>query len=311
MFPCIFEDTVGKRIPDKSFFGAIKIDPFPLVNQKADTVESIAKDLHKEGGKAKWNAFWNDAISFFDGDSTHLKGKEVLLGTDNALHAFGEECAVFFTPRQGSLDDEEVINEGALHEIPHGLKSYVAFLHEEIQIYDEKDARIQTQIRKFLDTKLVQRFRVEDILNSVLIRRTPKLPVSLKSPEGDLCRDILLWGLSLVSSLVDRGKGEKTLRLLKSLPVPCRGGWYELRQASFGPGWQGTLGTDTLGYFRGANSPDCKEASKRLLVGPQDERWGTVGEKYQQILRDAGVFDGLKQHELNARCDFVEKKLSE
>jgi hypothetical protein len=293
-FPAFSKALSGREFLIKSFFGAIKIDPFPLVGQKADTVESIAKDLHKEGGKAEWNAFWIDAISFFEGDSIHLRGKEVLLGTDNALHAFGEECAVFFTPRQGSLDDEEVLNEGALHEIPNGLKSYVAFLHEEIQIYDEKDARIQTQIRKFLDTKLVQRFRVEDILNSVLIRRTPNLPVSLKSPEGDLCRDILLWGLSLVSSLVDRGKGEKTLRLLKSLPVPCRGGWYELRHASFGPGWQGTLGKYTLGYLRGANSPDCKEASKRLLVGPQDERWGTAGEKYQQILRDAGVFDGLK-----------------
>lgn len=293
-FPAFSQALSGREFLIKSFFHAIKIDPYPFVTQKANTVESIAKDLLKNGNKIEWNAFWSDAISFFDGDSTPLKGKKVLLGTDNALHAFGEECSVFFTPRQGSLDDEEVLNEGALHEIPNGLKSYVAFLHEEIQIYDEKDARIQTKIRKFLDTKLVQRFRVEDILNSVLIRRTPKLPVSLKSLEGDLCRDILLWGLSLVSSLIDRGRGEKTLQLLKFLPVPCLGGWYELRHASFGPGWQGTLGKYTLKYFRGANSPDCSEVSKRLLVGPQDERWGAVGEKYQQILQDAGVFDGLK-----------------
>ncbi len=216
------------------------------------------------------------------------------LSTDNALHASGEDCSVFFIPRQGGVDDEEVLNEGALHEIPSGLKDYVAFLHEDIQVYDEKDARLQTPIRKFLDTKLVQRFRVEDILTSVLIRRTPNLPIPLKSVESSLCRDILLWGLSLVSSLVDRGKGGKTLRLLKSIPVPCRGGWYELRDSSFDPGWRTTLGKYTAEYLRGAGTAGCKEASKRLLVQPHDELWGRTGEKFQQLLVEAGVFDGLR-----------------
>jgi len=301
-FPALSKSLSGREGLIKSIFAKLKIDPFPLLSQKAGTVESMAKDLHKKGGKAEWNAFWYDVISFLDGDSTPLRGKEVLLGTDNALHAFGEDCTVFFTPKHGGLDDEEVVNEGALHEIPNGLKNYVAFLHEDIQVYDEQNARIQTEIRKFLDTKLVQRFRVEDIFNSVLIRRTPDLPVSLKSPEGDLCRDIILWGLSLVSSLVDRGKGDKALGLLKSLPVPCRGGWYELLHASFGPGWHETLGKYTFGYLRGANSADCKEASKRLLVTPKDAHWGGAGEKYRRILRNAGVFDGLKLLAVEPGC---------
>lgn len=293
-FPAFVLGMHGREELIECFFDSLDIDSYPSECQKADTVESIAKNLHQFGSKTEWNSFWGDAITFFGGDSTPLRGKEVLLGTDKALHACGEECAVFFIPRQGSLDDEEVLSEGALHEIPHGLKNYVAFLHEDIQIYDEQDARIQTQIRKFLDTKLVQRFRVEDILKSVLIRRTPDLPIQLKAPESKLCRDILLLGLNLVSSLVDKGKGEKTLQLLKSLPVPCRGGWYELRSACFGSGWRETLGKDTMAYLRGANSADCKEAIKRLLVRPQDERWGASGEKYQKLLQDAGVFDGLK-----------------
>lgn len=293
-FPVFVDGLNGRKELIESYFSAIEIDQFPLVSQKADTVESIARDLYQIGAEQNWNAFWIDVNAFLDGDSTPLKGKEVLLGTDSGLHASGDDCSVFFIPRQGGIDDEEVLNEGALHEIPPGLKSFVAFLHEKIQVYDEKDARVQTPIRKFLDTKLVQRFRVEDILTSVLIRRTPKLPVPLKGPDSALCEDILLWGLSLVSSLVDRGKGEKTLRLLKSLPVPCRGGWYELREASFGPGWRTTLGKHTNEYLRGTNCPDCKEAVKRLLVHPNDEVWGRTGEKYQQLLSDAGVFDGLK-----------------
>lgn len=293
-FPAFVLGMAGRKDLVGSFFEAIEIHKYPLDGQKANTVEAIAKELFKQSKNADWNGFWNDVIKFFDGDSTPLKGKEILLGTDNALHSSGEECSVFFIPRQGSVDDEEVLNEGALHEIPSGLKNYVAFLHENIQVYDERDARMQTPIRKFLDTKLVQRFRVEDILNSVLIRRTPKLPISLDDSDSALCRDILLWGLSLVSSLVDRGKGEKTLRLLKSLPVPCRGGWYEMKNSSFGPGWKKTLGKSTAEYFRGAGCKDCKEAAKRLLIQPNDELWQRVGEKFQQLLIDAGVFDGLK-----------------
>ncbi len=293
-FPAFVPGMSGREKLLKSFFDVIDIAPYPSLSQKANTIESIAKEVHKTGNKTDWNVFWADTIRIFDGESTPLKGKEILLGTDNSLHASGEQCSVFFTPRQGSLDDEEVLSEGALHEIPSGLKSYVAFLHDDIQVYNEQDARMQTPIRKFLDTKLVQRFRVEDILNSVLIRRTPKLPILSKNTDSELCQDIILWGLSLVSSLVDRGKGEKTLRLLNSLPVPCRGGWYELRDVCFGPGWQGTLGSHTLDYLQGANNADCKEAVKRLLVSPKNKRWGAGGEKHQQLLSDAGVFDGLK-----------------
>ena len=293
-FPAFVQGLSGRKALLESIFSCFNIDQYPLDSQKADTAESIAKELFNIGEDVDWNGFWSDTIPFLKDDSTPLKGKGVLLGTDNALHASGDECSVFFIPRQGGVDDEEVLNEGALHEIPSGLKDYVAFLHEDIQVYDERDARVQTPIRKFLDTKLVQRFRVEDILTSVLIRRTPKLPVPLKSPDSALCRDILLWGLSLVSSLVDRGKGEKTLRLLKSLPVPCRGGWYELREASFGPGWRMTLGKPTHDYLKGSGSSDCREALKKLLLPPTDESWGRTGEKYQHLLIDAGVFNGLR-----------------
>jgi hypothetical protein len=163
---------------------------------------------------------------------------------------------VFFIPRRGSIDDEEVENEGAILEIPTALKSYIAFLSEQIQTYDERNARVQTKIRKFLDTKLVSRFRVDDIFNSVLIPQTPKLPISHNSPNSTLCDDILLWGLRLMSNLVGRGKGERSLRLLQSLPVPCLGGWYELGEACFGPGWPGTMGDQVHQYLKGVNLID-------------------------------------------------------
>ncbi len=293
-FPTFVSEMSSRKALLESLFEANGIGENPSVDDLACTVESLAAELHQNGGKTDWNGFWTDAIELFHADSTPLKGKQVLLGTDGDLHASGEECSVFFIPRRGISDDEEMLNEGAVHEIPAGLKKYVAFLHEDIRVYDEKDTRTRTDVHKFLDTKLVQTFRVEDILTSVLIRRTPKLPSSFRSPEEPLCADIMLWGLRLVFGLVERGTGGKPIRLLQSLPVPCEGGWYALREATFGPGWPNTSGDHTRDYLTGAGTVACVETVNRLLLPPSDGLWSGNGNAYQALLTRAGVFDGLR-----------------
>lgn len=108
------------------------IGAYPAEDDLASTVESIALDLHKEP-EADWNGFWSDVDDLFDGDCSALAGKRVLLGNDGQLHAGGsDDCTVFFIPRQGASDDEEVENDGDAKEIPSTLRPLVAFLSEHI-----------------------------------------------------------------------------------------------------------------------------------------------------------------------------------
>ena len=220
-----------------------------------------------------------------------------MLGNDGQLHIGGTaETTVFFTPRQGSGDDDEVENENDVREVPSTLRPFVAFLSDRIQIYEEKNGRLQrTHVRKLLfDSKLVSPFRREDILRGVLVSRTPTLPVQNGSADATLCCDILLWALRLTAHLVERGKGDEHLRQLENLPAPCKGGWYPLAEAAFGPGWPDTLGEVTDKFLLLVKSTGAREARQRLLVSPSDEQWAGNGAAHFNLLRRVGVFDGLR-----------------
>lgn len=265
---------------------------FPLPKCLADTLEAIAVHHHSELGDYNWSGFWIDAGNLFNGDCRPLVGKCVLLGNDGQLHAGGSNtCTIFFIPRQGVSEDEEVENDGDIKDIPSTLQPFIAFLSEHIQVYEERNGRLQqTQIRKLLlDSKLVSSFRREDILNNVLIPKIPRLPVLRRSSDETLCRDILLWSLRLMAE-----KGEKSLRLLKNLPAPCRGGWYPLIESAFGSGWSGTSGDATQNYLSRIKTTETLEASKRLLLHPDNKWWSGNGNAHINLLRRIGVFDGLK-----------------
>lgn len=295
-FAAYVEGLDSRRELIEALSEAHGIDPYPASEDVASTVESIALDLHNQPN-TDWNSFWSDVDDLFDGDCSDLAGKRVLLGNDGQLHTGGsDDCTVFFIPRQGASDDEEVENDSDVKEIPSSLRPFVAFLSEHIQVYEEKNGRLQqTRVRKLLlESKLVSRFRREDILNDVLIARTPTLPAPLNSPQTALCRDILFWALRLMAHLVERGKGEKSLRLLKNLPAPCNGGWYPLAESAFGPGWPGTQGDATQNYLTRPRTPETREALRRLLLPPIDERWAGNGAVQTDLLRLVGVFDGLR-----------------
>lgn len=271
------------------------INAYPAVADLADTVELVAHDIHKLP-ETDWNKFWGDADVLFNGDCSALAGKRVLLGNDGQLHASGKDCTVFFVPRQGASDDEEVENDSDIKEIPTTLQPFVAFLSDQILVYEDKGGRLQqTRIRKLLsESKLVSRFRREDILNDVLIAKTPQLPQRLSGPDAALCQDILLWAFRLMAHLVDRGKGEKSLRLLKGLPAPCHGGWYPVSESGFGPGWPNTQGTETQNYLSRLDTPEVRAARDRLLLPPNHQCWSGNGGVHLELLRLVGVFDGLR-----------------
>ncbi|MET4317938.1 hypothetical protein [Bradyrhizobium sp. RT5a] len=295
-FPTHIRELESRRALIEALSNGRGIDPFPIPDDLASTVESIANELHSLP-EADWNGFWSDAGDLFNNDCGILIGKRVLLGNDGQLHAGGAgDCAVFFIPRQGSAYDEEVDSENDIKVVPLSLKPFVAFLSDRIRIYEEKDGRLhQTRVRKLLfDSKLVSTFRREDILKDVLALRTPQLPVSLTDPEAALCQDILLWGLRLMVPLVERGKAEASIEQLRNLPAPCLGGWYPLGQTVFGPGWRDTLGDMVESYLRPVRSAETRQMLRRLLLPPRDERWPLDVTGHLGFFRRAGVFDGLK-----------------
>lgn len=295
-FPTHIQELDSRRALIEAFSTARGIDPFPPSDDLASTVESIANEL-QAAPEADWNSFWSDAGDLFNNDCGALIGKRVVLGNDGQLHAGGgNDCAVFFIPRQGSTYDEEVDGENDIKDVPLSLKPFVAFLSDRIQIYEEKDGRLhQTRVRKLLlDSKLVSTFRREDILKDVLVLRTPQLPVPLTAPEAALCQDILLWGLRLMVPLVERGKAEGSIEQLRNLPAPCLGGWYPLGRTIFGPGWRDTLGGMVESYLRPVRSAETRQMLRRLLLPPSDERWPLDVAAHLIFFRRAGVFDGLK-----------------
>ena len=281
--------AIIKALSNVHGFGA---DPLPDV--LAETIEVVAQRL-QEQADVDWNAFWSEVRALLGADCSLLAGKRVLLGQDGELHASGEGCAVFFLPRRGGRDDEEVDNEQDVQQVPPGLRSSVAFLSDRIRTSEERDGRQhETLVRRtLLDSKLVSRFRREDIFTDVLIPMTPELPLPLEDRRAGACRDILHWGLRLLALLVDRGGGGRLFQLLRDLPAPCHGGWYPLAQTAFGSGWEGTQGAVAQGYLARANSPLCREVFGRLLLPPDHSDWGGDGLVHLPLLRKAGVFDGL------------------
>lgn len=293
-FGVIHKDLLNRKDELNALFKACNVEPLPLDQDLAATVENVAAEMHKTGASADWNGFWYDLIKLFKNNAEPLKGKKILLGNDEELHASGTDCTIFFPPRQG-VDDDEIQVTGAISDIPPTLRAYIAFLNDGIEIFNPQNARIKTTIRVFLESKLVETYRVTEIIRSVLLTRIPSLPLSRNSSQNHLCRDILLWGLKLVAGMPDRGRGKTgTIQLLRQLPVPCHSGWYSMDQTSFGPGWSDTAGAHVYEYLKGVNTQECKDALKKLLLQPTDNLWEGNGEQYKDLLLLAGVFNGLR-----------------
>ena len=274
------------------------VGAFPLPEDVAETIASVAKTLLHQTD-ADWNAFWRDVAALLPTGQEHLSKHELLLGTDGVLHCHSLGTKVFFVPRQGTQDDSDVAGEGGATEIPQLLRKSVAFLSEKIQLYVPSRPMQQTGVRAYLGGNgLVSTFRVETIFSEVLQGLTPNFPVPFEGDNHFLCRDILEWAVRLMNSVVARGKGSlATFSLLRTIPVPCLGGWYPMGEASFGEGWSGTLGEKLTSYLRILKSTSASNALQRALQPPGHVGWGVVGIKDMALLTSGGVFRGLRLKE--------------
>ncbi|HEY3374639.1 MAG TPA: DUF3883 domain-containing protein [Candidatus Aquicultor sp.] len=304
-YPAFIEALSSRMGLVKQIYRKISIGSYATDQQLADTIEKAATILHASDGRVDWNGFWHDVESILEGRASLLKGKKVLLGTDGQLHSVGERSAVFFRPMKLGLDDE-IQSEEAIEEIPVSLRPFISFLNESITTHTarERGGYASTPIHTFLSSDLVKQFGVEHIFRSVLIPIIPDLPVSLRSENGKLCRDILQWGLKLIFSLVARDRGENATKLLARLPAPCRSGWYQMDETTFGTGWDdqsnGTLGKDLDLYLSKVNTSECQEASKRLLLPPDSKYWGGLADRAYDLLKKAGVFRGLRPERIQS-----------
>jgi hypothetical protein len=272
---------------------------FPLVSDIAATIASIASEMQAKGGD--WNLFWRDVMLLLPNEQKALAEHAVILGADGKLHSIDSGSKVFFVPRQGTQDDGDVGGEGTSTEVPPSLQHAVAFLNDQIQLYDTNKPTVQTAARAYLGNGLVSQFRVDTIFTGVLQELTPHLPVPVDGPHFELCHDIMRWALRLIGNVVARGRGaEATLRLLRTIPVPCHGGWYPMGKASFGEGWPGTIGSTLKFYLDSLKSPVAAEARKRLLLPLGHPAWGDIGVSEQHLLVVGGVFDGLRLHEVRS-----------
>lgn len=293
----IFHSELETRIKQIEAFIGERYDTgiYPTKEHIAETLEKIAEEILSSN--EDWNGFWKDVMALLRQSRLSpnaLNGYTVIIGNDGQLHASSETSTVFFYPKQGTADDGEIGGEGQTLEVPPSLRAHVAFLSDEISVYEEKTST-QTLTRRFLANGLVTQFRIEDIFTTVLQKHVPELPVSLHGRSSNLCRDILLWGMQLIRSAIARGRASEAIyKLGKILPVPCIGGWYPLSESSFGPEWPDTAGDLLHEYLNELATPSSGESLKKVLLPPSHKLWRSQGLPYKDILASAGVFDGLR-----------------
>ena len=297
-YPVFWESLSSRESRIQNIFEKVGINPYALPQDNAATVESIASKLNRNPELANWNGFWHDVEILLNRDTKSLIGRNVLLGSDNQLHACNDNFSVFFRPRVSGTDDE-IIEQGGvkIDDIPKNLRSHIAFLHKDIQVHiprTETRGGVQTTpVQKYLDSGLVETYGVERIFSSVLVKATPKLPCNLNGKHSNLCRDILQWSLKLLKG--SKGNLDRSTHLLGQLLAPCIGGWYPIEETSFGPGWPGKRGEELEIYLRQADTPECDAAIDRLLLPPSDPSWGAKGgSEFIELLERAGVFSGIR-----------------
>ena len=203
---------------------------------------------------------------------------------DGRLLSASDTATLFFQPVRGADDAADLVGD-----VPEALEQRVAFLHPDVRT-QEGPQRRNTAAQKFLDERFAHGFRREDLLRDVVLAALPSLPAAHGTADADLCAELLSWALKLLG----KDEPETLLPLFGLLPVPCHGGWYAMREAVFGPGWEGRLGN--LLWTLADELPRVPAARLRetALLPPGDRRWATPVEDRTELFVRAGVVDGLR-----------------
>jgi hypothetical protein len=262
-------------------------DPYPNPAELKSTLARVAKELSKLKKKAEWNAFWLDARRMFPYDSSVLQEHKILVGDDWKLHSAGEEKTVFFLPGNAPLDEDELDGE-AIRRLPERVSARIAFLNSCIKLVEQKGSRRESnEVHRYLSNGLVDRFKTQDVLRAVG-REFQNLPLPL---DAQGLGEVTQWGLNLITAQRSRRPKSEIPDPIQQLPVPCVAGWFPLKEASFGPGWSNSCGEELLSWLSATN---CQSSLGKLMLAPNDRRWGFDPLPFREILQEAGVFSGLR-----------------
>ena len=275
--------------------------PSPTHCEWRRTIERVAKNVQARKIDVTCNDFFNSLIAVLPDDLRSeqwggrpdpLAATKFLPTQDGRLLSASDSAKLFFQPVRGVDDAADLVGE-----VPNSLKRRVAFLHPDIRM-QEGPQRRNTAVQKFLDDRFARGFRREELLRDVVVPAVPPLPVPHGSPEASLCSELFAWTMKLLGN----EELETSLDLIKQLPVACHGGWLEMSDTTFGPGWQDRLGD--LVWSLANELPD--DAAMRLretaLLPPDDPRWETFVEDRDELFIRMGVVDGLRLQSVPEVC---------
>ena len=278
--------------------------PAPLPGEWAATLERLAQrvgagETEQTGESdavagevaANWDGFLRSVLAVLPGgiraeprpfDPDPLADARFLPAENGRLLAATDEAQLFFRPRRSAGDAADFAGS-----VPDSLKHVVAFLHPGVKTHEDQRQR-NTPVQKFLDGRFVQRFRRENLLQ-LIIRSLPELPATHGSAAATRCAEALAWTLEIVGP----EEQEKLLRLLGRLPVACTDGWFTMKDAVFGPQWEGRSGDHLLTLADAL--PDAQaELLGHALLPPGDDRWRIDVSNSGDLFARAGVAEGIR-----------------
>ena len=268
-------------------------EPMPHDQEWAHTLELMAEQINRRHVTVTWDEFMRSLLSIlplklrsepkpFATDPLREAG--FLPTEDGRVLSAAHDVQIFFRPRGDSDDAADFVGS-----IPDSLKPWIAFLHPDVKTREGVQRR-NTDVQKFLDGRFVQRFRREDLLRRVVIPSLPELPAAHGSPEAKSCSETLAWTLEMIG----QEEPESLLRSLARLPVACVNGWFEIREAVFGPGWDGRSGDHLRTLADDLPEEAAEELMGRALLPPNDSAWGVAVSHRADLFARAGVADGLR-----------------
>ena len=275
----------------------------PTDSEWGQTINQVAVSVQKCKIDVDWNGFLKSLIAILPSKmkdesifraSDPLATVKFLPDQDERLLSVSGPIKLFFRPVHGIGDDTDLIEH-----VPDSLKHRIAFLHPDVRTTQQELHHRNTPVQKFLDGRFVRSFRREDILREIVLQEIPELPVVHGSKDADLCSELLLWTFRLLGE----GHLDTLPSFLERLPVPCYGGWFSTRKATFGPGWLGRCGDHIWDLAEELPEDMATRLRETALLPPDDSRWGGIVEHPRwggivehrgDFFARLGVFDGLR-----------------
>ena len=234
-----------------------------------------------------WQAFLESVVDVLPEHLRTLKPQQpdplrpvkFLPAQSGQLLSAADQTVLFFQPKHGEAEERNFAGD-----VPASIQSRVAFLHKDVVTQEG------TPVQKFLDTRFAREFRRDDILRRVVEPAIPELPVARETAEAASCADLLAWTLRLLGN----DPPQSLAAVLQKLPVPCFGGWYPMREATFGPGWGGHLGEAVKTLAEALPEPNREAFLSKVLLAPSDAGWsGTMPDRTDTLVA-GGVVYGLR-----------------